>query len=199
MHLYYNMISFIIKGRTLENRYGSSNFAVLLAFLVVITNSFYIALAKFGSEFLEDYSMMRSCAIGFSGVLFALKVITTAETAPGTAYIMGLPMPSKYAAWAELLIIHLMVPNASFMGHLAGILAGCLYTSTFIGKVIDSIISNITGTIYLVFPPRALMTACGLRPILSIKPRITSCPSYSTPPAGPGQAVAKRVTYLEDF
>ncbi|XP_046668352.1 rhomboid-related protein 4-like isoform X1 [Homalodisca vitripennis] len=145
MHLYYNMISFIIKGRTLENRYGSSNFAVLLAFLVVITNSFYIALAKFGSEFLEDYSMMRSCAIGFSGVLFALKVITTAETAPGTAYIMGLPMPSKYAAWAELLIIHLMVPNASFMGHLAGILAGCLYTSTFIGKVIDSIISNITG------------------------------------------------------
>uniref|UniRef100_A0A1B6ELJ7 Peptidase S54 rhomboid domain-containing protein n=1 Tax=Cuerna arida TaxID=1464854 RepID=A0A1B6ELJ7_9HEMI len=145
MHLYYNMISFIIKGRTLENRYGSSNFAVLLAFLVVITNGFYIALAKFGSEFLEDYSMMRSCAIGFSGVLFALKVITTAETAPGTAYIMGLPMPSKYAAWAELLIIHLLVPNASFMGHLAGILAGCLYTSTFIGKVIDSIISTITG------------------------------------------------------
>lgn len=67
MHLYYNMISFIIKGRTLERRYGSSNFFVLLVFLVLTTNSFYVALGKFGSEFLDDYSMMKSCAIGFSG------------------------------------------------------------------------------------------------------------------------------------
>ncbi|XP_054290608.1 rhomboid-related protein 4-like [Macrosteles quadrilineatus] len=145
MHLYYNMVSFLIKGRTLENRYGSSNFALLLAFLTLLTNSFYIALAKFGSEFLEDYSMMKSCAIGFSGVLFALKVITTAETGPGTAYIMGIPVPSKYAAWAELVAIHLLVPNASFLGHLAGILAGCAYMSTPIGRVVDSIIANITG------------------------------------------------------
>lgn len=80
------------------------------------------------------------------GVLFALKVITTAETPTGTAYIMGMPVPSKYAAWAELLAIHLLVPNASFMGHLAGILAGCAYTSTFVGSLIDHIICTITGT-----------------------------------------------------
>lgn len=70
MHLYYNMASFIIKGRTLENRYGSSNFAFLLAFLICMTNAFYIAIAKFGGEFLDDYSMMRTCAIGFSGLYF---------------------------------------------------------------------------------------------------------------------------------
>lgn len=69
MHLYYNMASFIIKGRTLENRYGSSNFVLLLAFLICMTNAFYIAIAKFGGEFLEDYSMMRTCAIGFSGLI----------------------------------------------------------------------------------------------------------------------------------
>lgn len=80
-------------------------------------------------------------------MLFALKVITTAETPAGTAYIMGLPVPSKYAAWAELLAIHLLVPQASFIGHLAGILAGCAYTSTFVGSVIDNIITTITGTV----------------------------------------------------
>lgn len=81
----------------------------------------------------------------FLGVLFALKVITTSETSPGTAYIMGLPVPSRYAAWVELILIHILVPNASFMGHLAGILAGCVYTSTFIGRIIDYIISNVSG------------------------------------------------------
>lgn len=80
-----------------------------------------------------------------TGVLFALKVITTAETGPNTAYIMGLPVPSKYAAWAELLAIHLLVPNASFMGHLAGILAGCVYTNTVIGRLVDYVICTITG------------------------------------------------------
>lgn len=54
-------------------------------------------------------------------------------------------MPGKYAAWAELLLIHLLVPNASFIGHLAGILSGLIYTSTFVGTVIDTILNFITG------------------------------------------------------
>lgn len=75
MHLYYNMVSFIIKGRTLENKYGSSNFLILLGFLVMMTNSIYIALAKYGSEFLDDYSMMKSCAIGFSGLTASILCV----------------------------------------------------------------------------------------------------------------------------
>jgi hypothetical protein len=30
----------------------------------------------------------------------------------------------QYACWAELLLVQLMVPDASFFGHLCGILAG---------------------------------------------------------------------------
>lgn len=100
-----------------------------------------------GRHALVIYTYLHVVCLLLIGVLFALKVITTAETPSGTAYIMGMPVPSKYAAWAELLAIHLLVPNASFMGHLAGILAGCLYTSTFVGSLIDHIISTITGTV----------------------------------------------------
>lgn len=44
------------------------------------------------------------------------------------------PADSKYAelqygAWAELVLIQLVTPNASFVGHLAGILAGLLYVA----------------------------------------------------------------------
>lgn len=35
----------------------------------------------------------------------------------------------QYVCWAELLYLQLLVPNASFMGHLCGILAGLLYVA----------------------------------------------------------------------
>ena len=40
----------------------------------------------------------------------------------------GIRVSGKYAVWLELLAIQLMVPNASFVGHLAGILVGVSYT-----------------------------------------------------------------------
>lgn len=65
--LYYNMISFMVKGRTLESHYGSFNFALLLLVLIVLTNTSYIALAVIGSKVLKDDSFMSYCTIGFSG------------------------------------------------------------------------------------------------------------------------------------
>ena len=40
---------------------------------------------------------------------------------------MGIRFPTQYAAWLELVLISMISPNASFLGHLAGILAGYLY------------------------------------------------------------------------
>ena len=57
---------------------------------------------------------------------------------------MGIPftIPSRYACWAELVLIQvlfpyflrsltfqLITPNASFVGHMAGILVGLLYAA----------------------------------------------------------------------
>jgi len=59
--------------------------------------------------------MMSMCV--FIGVLFALKVVSNYIDPPGVNYVMGiLPVPTKFACWAELVLIHLMVPNASFLG-----------------------------------------------------------------------------------
>ncbi|XP_075221349.1 rhomboid-related protein 4-like isoform X2 [Lycorma delicatula] len=145
MHLYYNMISFLLKGSSLERRYHSMNFLILLVIITLMTSGIYVGLAVGCARFMVDYSYMKSCAIGFSGVLFALKVITMKESEPRMVNVAGIMVPSRYAAWVELIAIHLLVPNASFMGHLAGILAGFIYTSTFIGTIIDELIRLITG------------------------------------------------------
>lgn len=145
MHLYYNMISYLVKGRCLEYQYGSLNFALLLAVISLMTSGLYVALAVVGSTVLDNKAIMSSCAIGFSGVIFALKFITTHEDSEGYRYIQGFRVPTKYATWVELVAIHVLVPNASFMGHFAGVLAGILYTKTFLGTIIDTLIYHLTG------------------------------------------------------
>jgi len=53
----------------------------------------------------------------FLGVLFALKVVINYMDPPGMQYVMGVfPVPTKFVCWAELVLIHLLVPNASFLG-----------------------------------------------------------------------------------
>lgn len=136
MHLYYNMTSFILKGRYLEKKYGPINFALLLVSLIFLSSGFYVVTAYvLYLYFDQEYSQLLECAVGFSGVLFALKVILTREKPSENYSTMGLNLPAWAAAWAELVLISIMVPNASFKGHLAGILAGLLYTDTAVGSI----------------------------------------------------------------
>lgn len=128
-HLYYNMVSFLWKGRMLERKLGSQHFACLLVVFTPLINIVMLLLNYvLGEHVLHDHSYFYHCAVGFSGVIFALKVLATYEAAPGSVdYISGMPVPSRYACWAELLLIQLVTPNASFTGHLAGILVGLAY------------------------------------------------------------------------
>lgn len=81
-----------------------------------------------------------------SGVIFALKVLTTHEEPNMRAMVVGIQIPGKYAAWVELILIHMLVPNSSFMGHLAGILSGVAYCKTYLGSVVDKLVCLMTGS-----------------------------------------------------
>lgn len=81
-------------------------------------------------------SSYHSCAVGFSAVLFSLKYVLNATSA-GHTNVGGFNVPTRQAAWAELVLISLMSPNASFLGHLCGtslvILALFLLLRFFLG------------------------------------------------------------------
>lgn len=75
LHLYYNLSSFVLKGYLMERRYGSANFLAMILFFAVASSAAYVGLA-FGSYFvLGSEGLLFSKAAGFSGVLFALKVV----------------------------------------------------------------------------------------------------------------------------
>ncbi|XP_061576437.1 rhomboid-related protein 4 [Cololabis saira] len=128
-HLYFNMVSFLWKGMKLERRLGGAWFLYLLSVLSLLTGVLYLALEFLLTELTDDQSYSTACAVGFSGVLFGLKVINNHYHPGGVTHVMGVPVSNRYASWAELVLIHITAPGTSFVGHLAGILVGLLYTA----------------------------------------------------------------------
>lgn len=127
VHLYYNMLSLCWKGLQLETAMGSAEFLRLVCFSLLASHSLLVLMAYMLSASAGDaVSGFNTCAIGFSAVLFSMKYVLN-QRSPALTPVMGFMVPAKYAAWCELVLISLITPNASFLGHLAGILAGWLY------------------------------------------------------------------------
>ncbi|CAN0522665.1 unnamed protein product, partial [Ectocarpus sp. 8 AP-2014] len=139
LHLYYNMASFLLKGVSLELTMGTQAFAGLLSFSLLASQTLMMFSAWVLLVVFDVPSPMHACAVGFSGVLFALKYVLSRRS-PGSqcrvvacfplqkmyAQVMGFSVHTRYATWLELVLISFIVPNASFLGHLCGILAGVL-------------------------------------------------------------------------
>ena len=128
-HLYYNMLSLLWKGCNLERHMSTLRFVLFIIFSLVISHSMHILLSYILLEYLHfDRSTTGydSCAVGFSAVLFSMKYVWN-QYHCDLATIWGISVQSKYACWLELVIISWVSPNASFIGHLSGILAGILY------------------------------------------------------------------------
>ena len=128
-HLYYNMASLIWKGVKLEGSMSSLAYSSLLVELLVTSHSLVVIssylLASFGPS--EYRSLPQSlCAVGFSAVLFGMKVVLN-HSSPGWSSIFGIPLPTRFLCWGELIVSSLLFPQASFLGHLCGILAGFIH------------------------------------------------------------------------
>jgi rhomboid domain-containing protein 1 len=91
LHLLYNVSSFLYKGSQLEPALRTLPFAALLTELALVSQALYVALAATG---LAVGPRMNSCAVGFSGVLFGLKVVLT-HNAPGWSSVLGVALPTK--------------------------------------------------------------------------------------------------------
>ncbi|KAM7398915.1 hypothetical protein PAMP_018219 [Pampus punctatissimus] len=147
-HLYFNMASFIIKGIRLEGRLGGAWFLYLLSVFSLLTGLVYLVLEVLLTELTQDQSHSMACAVGFSGVLFALKVLSNHYHPGGVTYLMGVPVSNRYASWVELVLIHITAPGTSFIGHLAGILVGLLYTAGPLKTVMKKCAGFVTSVGY---------------------------------------------------
>ncbi len=153
MHLYYNMLSLCWKGIHLESSIGSVAYLQLVVFSLLVSHSLMVlvpwTLDIMGVDPL--ISGFHSCAVGFSAVLFSLKYVWNAQSHSQTSNVMGIPVPTRYAAWLELVLISLISPNVSFVGHLCGILAGMLYLhgyASIVRRIVPSAVLRLLSDLF---------------------------------------------------
>ncbi|KAH9379365.1 hypothetical protein HPB48_013631 [Haemaphysalis longicornis] len=124
-HLYNNMVSFLWKAIQLENEMGGAKFAYVLALLLLLTGVIEVALASLLSWASEKSSYTYECGVGFSGVIFALKVLKNVAW-----FKQANPFP-VWVAWYEFLETMILALQSSFINHLSGLLAGTTYVCYF--------------------------------------------------------------------
>eukprot|EP00195_Chlamydomonas_chlamydogama_P010854 CAMPEP_0202911522 /NCGR_PEP_ID=MMETSP1392-20130828/55193_1 /ASSEMBLY_ACC=CAM_ASM_000868 /TAXON_ID=225041 /ORGANISM="Chlamydomonas chlamydogama, Strain SAG 11-48b" /LENGTH=388 /DNA_ID=CAMNT_0049602061 /DNA_START=35 /DNA_END=1198 /DNA_ORIENTATION=- len=128
LHVAFNMLAFVPIGQSLEQLVGTVQMFHLILVLTVLEGALYIAAGYLLSFTGIAPRVMWQCAIGFSGVIFGLIVVETAQSGATQRSVFGLfTVPAPLYPWALLLLWQIMMPSVSFLGHLAGVTAGQLW------------------------------------------------------------------------
>lgn len=126
LNLVVNLTSFLHKGHVLERARGPEGFARLLPILLLATNLAYVAVAHLAHR-LRLFDARRVCLVGTTALNFALGAVADADrTATGTTTrVWGIAVPTRWASWAELGVVHLLNPHlAGLVYHACGVVAG---------------------------------------------------------------------------
>lgn len=131
LHVLFNMLALVPLGSELERVMGSIRLLYIIVLLATSSALFHLLIALIAAYNPVNWSpyLMNECAIGFSGVLFAMIVIETSLSGVQSRSVFGLfNVPAKWYPWILLVVFQLLMTNVSLLGHLCGILSGFAYT-----------------------------------------------------------------------
>lgn len=122
MHIMFNMIS-LWNSAVMEVLLGSVTylkytFLLVILSMVTVTVFYFVAQKYFNRP---EYRVVYS--LGYSCVVFGWMMIQC-EYSRGDMSYFGFTVPARLAPFLALIITSIIVPNASFIGHLSGIIVG---------------------------------------------------------------------------
>ena len=133
-HLLTNIYSFYGFSYILENQFRNSvNYAVLIFFLGITSNIIIILMSIIEMYLFKTYSIYYTQILGFSSIIFGLKIILLNKFNINTQYF-GIVLNPNQTMIFELIFASVMFPNVSFYGHLSGIISGILYINYYPGQ-----------------------------------------------------------------
>ena len=123
-HIAMNMSSLLQLGMTMEVQFGSLQFLYLSLWSVVLVGVLYVSFCWLLS-FVFGPSQLVASAVGYSGVLFTYAVIEANHTTETSRSMFGLfSVPAKLMPFLLLVLLQVLLPNVSMVGHLAGVVVG---------------------------------------------------------------------------
>ncbi|KAI0219666.1 Rhomboid-related protein 4 [Lamellibrachia satsuma] len=114
-HLGFTLLSFFVKGTILEEYFGSYIFFLFVVVIAILVNIITIPMSFVFEFYLQDPSFISRCTIGFSGVVFALKVIATLLFPRGMV-----------SSWIELPVLCMLMPKLTCVANFSGIVVGLM-------------------------------------------------------------------------
>jgi membrane associated rhomboid family serine protease len=131
MHLVFNMYGLFTLG-VVEAVRGSYYYLQYTVLLILLSEALFLGcvhvLAVTGLCGRRWPRLVDSSAVGYSGVLYGW--MTLAQQASASFAIplplVGISLPLSVAPFVSLVINQLLIPQASLLGHLGGLLAGLL-------------------------------------------------------------------------
>jgi len=132
-HLLFNCLAFGTIGSPIERKNGSLFLFWFLWTAIVFSSSIYIGMSYGLYAVTSSSEWIRVRCVGLSGVIFALAVVDGFREAESTEdthrrALCGLVrVPRKVYPFVLLIILQIMLPEVSFLGHLSGLLYGLLF------------------------------------------------------------------------
>ncbi|KAI8999335.1 hypothetical protein BC832DRAFT_222295 [Gaertneriomyces semiglobifer] len=130
LHLAFNAVPFAGLGKQLERNVGSFQFMHLIFILTLIGSLIHVLLGAVVGLFASSWA---GCSVGLGGLIFAFFTIeaNTESRIFTPRRIASWTIPGAVYPFIALIIIAVLTAGASFLSHLAGILAGefCEYAA----------------------------------------------------------------------
>lgn len=134
LHIVFNMVTFEAIGPKIERKQGSLNFIYNLFLFDILGSIIHESIAYLLFKTNTFTEFMYECTVGLSGVIFTLLVINMRDQESPTMSVFGFfRVPTKLYPWVLLVIMQIIMPNVSFLGHLSGIMVGFLYSYGYLG------------------------------------------------------------------
>jgi len=128
LHLVFNLTS-LWSLRFLEVKYGALWYLRVSYLLLVLSIAFTMLQYHLLITWLGIDTYADTLAVGYSCVVFGLMTVAYQLSGATSLSVFGLfSLPLSLAPFGSLLLTQLLVPRASFSGHLSGILVGYLYS-----------------------------------------------------------------------
>ncbi|GMH87187.1 hypothetical protein TrST_g6232 [Triparma strigata] len=139
MHLGMNMMSTAYLSTVLEKKFGTLPTLHLILALTLLVSSLhtFISFLAYCNPLYSTQKFMLEHSLGYSGVIFTFAILETSTSRVQSRSIYGLfEVPTQLYPWVLLILIQVLMPNISFLGHLSGILVGTLIVNGVLDKSI---------------------------------------------------------------
>lgn len=103
---------------------GKIEYIKISLIICLFSNFFQLLFSKLISKYItRNDNILNINAIGYSGIVFGLMSLSSLSNPLGTFSFFGISIPTFIVPYFSLIVTQFIVPQASFIGHLSGIIS----------------------------------------------------------------------------